>query len=329
MNSITNLIPASSANSLTNSENGSLSSLDENALDAVISLFLQEQQVMPSSRRTYGWTLRHFFRWCEESNLKLSRLQRSHILVYVESLARKGFSSRSIASYTVVVRRFFGWLDSKGQYPNIASAVKGPRKMNGEFVKMHLDMDERHRLLDAARKRGPRDFAIVNLMLRNGLRTIEVSRIDVCDITTRKGVRIINVWRKGTIGKDSYVVLTDASYDPIADYLKTRDSVLSNSPLFVTDGDGHRGGRMTPRRIQQIVKDCLKEIGLTTREYSPHSLRHTTAVAILEAGGSIFDVQTVLGHASPETSQIYTRSAEEDRRLGNPPEEIIKDALGM
>ena len=229
----------------------------------------------------------------------------------------------------MVVRRFFGWLDSKGQYPNIASAVKGPRKMNGEFVKMHLDMDERRRLLDAARKRGSRDFAIVNLMLRNGLRTIEVSRIDVCDITTRKGVRILNVWRKGSMGKDSYVVMTDASYAPIADYMKTREAVLSNSPLFVTDGDGHRGGRMTPRRIQQIVKDCLKEIGLTTSEYSPHSLRHTTAVAILEAGGSIFDVQTVLGHAFPETSQIYTRSAEEDRRLGNPPEERIKDAFGM
>lgn len=329
MNSITNLIPASSASNLTNSENGSLSSLDENALDAVISLFLQEQQVMPSSRRTYGWTLRHFFKWCDESNLKLSRLRRPHILTYVDFLARKGFSPKSVASYTVAVRRFFGWLDSRGQYPNIASGVKGPRKMRDEFVKMHLGMDERRRLLDAARKRGPRDFAIVNLMLRNGLRTIEVSRIDVCDITTRKGVRILNVWRKGSMGKDSYVVMTDASYAPIADYMKTRGAALSNSPLFVTDGDGHRGGRMTPRRIQQIVKDCLKEIGLTTREYSPHSFRHTTAVAILEAGGNIFDVQTVLGHASPETSQIYTRSTEEDRRLRNPPEEIIKDAFGQ
>ena len=50
----------------------------------------------------------------------------------------------------------------------------------------------------------------------------------------------------------------------------------------------------------QVVRDCLDEIGLTTREYSPHSLRHTTAIAILEAGGNIFEVQTVLGHASPE-----------------------------
>ena len=158
---------------------------------------------MPSSRRTYGWTLRRFFKWCRESNLRTSHLQRSHVVAYVDALARKGFSAKSIASYTVSLRRFFGWLDSKGQYPNIASGIKGPRKMKEGFVKMHLDIDERRRLLDAAKERGERDYAIVNLMLRNGLRTIEVSRIDVSDITTRKGVRVLNVWRKGSLGKDS------------------------------------------------------------------------------------------------------------------------------
>ena len=297
-------------------------------LEPVIRLFLQEQQVMQSSRKSYGWSLRRFFKWCGESGRQMSRLQRADIVAYVDSLAEQGFSPKSIASYIVAVRRFFGWLDSREQYPNIASGVKGPRKMKEEFVKMHLDRDERRRLLDAAKERGKRDDAIVNLMLRNGLRTIEVSRIDVCDITVRKGVRVLNVWRKGALGKDSYVVLTDESYSPIEKYLKSRGPVLSGSSLFVTDGDGNHGKRMTPRRIQQVVKECLREIGLTTREYSPHSLRHTTAVAILEAGGSIFDVQTVLGHASPEASQIYTKSAEEDMRLCNPPENIIKNAFG-
>lgn len=328
MNNRTNLIPASSAGNPTNSDNSSMSCREADMLEPVIRLFLQEQQVMQSSRKSYGWSLRRFFKWCGESGRQMSLLQRADIVAYVDSLAEQGFSPKSIASYIVAVRRFFGWLDSREQYPNIASGVKGPRKMKGEFVKMHLDRDERRRLLDAAKERGKRDYAIVNLMLRNGLRTIEVSRIDVCDITVRKGVRVLNVWRKGALGKDSYVVLTDESYSPIEEYLKSRGPVLSGSSLFVTDGDGNHGKRMTPRRIQQVVKECLREIGLTTREYSPHSLRHTTAVAILEAGGSIFDVQAVLGHASPETSQIYTKSAEEDRRLSNPPEDIIKNAFG-
>lgn len=313
--------------SLLNAGNGALTTQD-GSLEAVIALFLMEQQVMPSSRKAYGWGVRRFFRWCAESGRKLSELSRADVVGYIDALAAAGFSPKSIASYTVAVRRFFVWLDSHGRYPNIAAGLKGPRKTKEQFVKMHLDRDERVALLDAAKRCGPRDYAIVNLMLRNGLRTIEVSRLDAGDICTRKGVRILRLWRKGSLSKDDYAVLTDESYAPIEEYLKSRGPVLAGAPLFATDGDGHRGGRMTPRRVQQVVRDCLDEIGLTTREYSPHSLRHTTAVAILEAGGSIFDVQTVLGHASPETSQIYTRSAEEDRRLRNPPEEIIRDAFG-
>ena len=85
---------------------------------------------------------------------------------------------------------------------------------------------------------------------------------------------------------------------------------------------------MTPRRVQQIVKDGLRAIGLTSRDFSPHSLRHTTAVAILENGGTVRDVQVVLGHSSVSTSEIYIKSAEEDMRLANPPEKIIKNAFG-
>ena len=313
---------------LINAGNGTLAAPHDGSLEAVIALFLMEQQVMPSSRKAYGWAVRRFFRWCSEAGRKLPELSRADVVGYIDALAAAGFSPKSIASYTVAVRRFFAWLDSHGKYPNIAIGLKGPRKSKEGFVKMHLDRDERSALLDAAKRRGLRDYAIVNLMLRNGLRTIEVSRLDAGDICTRKGVRILRLWRKGSLSKDDYAVLTDESYAPIEEYLKSRGPVLAGAPLFATDGDGHRGGRMTPRRVQQVVRDCLDEIGLTTREYSPHSLRHTTAVAILEAGGSIFDVQTVLGHASPETSQIYTRSAEEDRRLRNPPEEIIRDAFG-
>ena len=328
MNNGNNSNSDSNQGNLISTTKGELAAPAEESLEAVIALFLMEQQVMPSTRKAYGWAVRRFFRWCTDSGRKLSELSRADVVGYIDALAAAGFSPKSIASYTVAVRRFFAWLDSHGKYPNIAIGLKGPRKTKDGFVKMHLDRDERVALLDAAKRRGLRDFAIVNLMLRNGLRTIEVSRLDAGDICTRKGVRILRLWRKGSLSKDDYAVLTDESYAPIQEYLKSRGPVLAGAPLLATDGDGHRGGRMTPRRVQQVVRDCLDEIGLTTREYSPHSLRHTTAVAILEAGGSIFDVQTVLGHASPETSQIYTRSAEEDRRLRNPPEEIIRDAFG-
>lgn len=297
-------------------------------VELVIGAFLAELQLMGTSRKTYGWAVIRFFLWCRNSGRPVGSLQRADIVSYIEGLATSGYSVKTIASYTVAVRRFYEWLGSRGQYPNIASGVKAPRRQKDGFVKMHLDWRERSELLEYARRKGLRDYAIINLMLRNGLRTIEVSRLDVGDVTTRRGVRILKLWRKGSLGKHDYVPLTEEALDPLEEYLSTRRNALAGSPLFVTDGDGHRDGRMSPRRIQQIVKEGLVSIGLNSRDYSPHSLRHTTAVAILENGGSIFDVQAVLGHASSTTSQIYTRSAEERMRLENPPENIIRGAFG-
>lgn len=296
-------------------------------LDMVIDLFLQEQQIMKSSRMAYGAAIRRFFRWCASSQRIVDTLGRADIVSYIEGLSKAGYSVKTITSYIVVVRRFYDWLNSRGQYPNITIGIKTPRKQKTGFIKMHLEREEAARLLEYARTTGARNYAIVNLMLRNGLRTVEVSRLDVEDITRRKGVRILRLWRKGALGKDDFVPLMDEAYGPIREYLDTRSSFLPRSPLFATDGDGHRNGRMTPRRIQQVVKSCLDAIGLTGREYSPHSLRHTTAVAILENGGNIFDVQTVLGHASAATSQIYVMSAKEQLRLENPPEDIIRNAF--
>lgn len=304
--------------------------LDNEAFQQIaIEAFLADQQVMQGSRKTYGWGVKRFFRWCNETGRNTAALYRADIISYIQYLSQSGYSPKTISSYTVAIRLFYQWLCSRGGYEDITAGVKPKRHTDKQgFVRMHLDLKEREMLLASAYRHGPRDYAIVNLMLRNGLRTIEVSRLDVCDITTRKGVRVLRLWRKGSLSKDSYVALTDEAYRPIESYLETRANTLDNSPLFTTDGDGHRGDRMTTRRIQQIVRVCLDEIGLDSHEYSPHSLRHTTAVAILESGGSIFDIQTVLGHASPETSEIYVKSAQEEIRLKTPPEALIRNAFG-
>lgn len=63
------------------------------------------------------------------------------------------------------------------------------------------------------------------------------------------------------------------------------------------------------------------------KEFTAHSLRHTTAVAILKHGGSITDVQSVLRHSSPVTSQIYTESVKEELRLQNAPELMLDGAF--
>jgi site-specific recombinase XerD len=116
--------------------------------------------------------------------------------------------------------------------------------------------------------------------------------------------------------------LTEKAYAPIREYLKTRKD-KTDAPLFTSQSNNNKGGRMTTKAISSIVKKGLKAIGLDGKEFTAHSLRHTTAVNILKAGGSIYSAQVTLRHSSPATTQIYTESIKEEQRLENPAEALI------
>jgi site-specific recombinase XerD len=164
-------------------------------------------------------------------------------------------------------------------------------------------------------------------MLRTGLRTIEVVRANIQDITFKGDRRVLLVWGKGHIERDDFVVLTDKAYEPIKEYLNTRKGAKSGEPLFVSNSHQNYGERLTTRTISQICKDGLKAIGMDGKEFTAHSLRHTTAVTILKHGGSITDVQEVLRHSSPVTSEIYVESVKEELRLQKAPESMLDNAF--
>ena len=292
----------------------------------LVALFISSQDVKESSRSLYSRTLSQFFLWVESSQRDLNTLQRSDILEYKDSLLSSGLSALTISSYLVVVRKFYEWSESIKAYPNIAKGIKTPRRKQA-FKKQHLTENKSKELLDYYREKSLRDYAIVNLLLRTGLRTIEVVRADVGDITFKGERRVLRIWGKGHTEKDSFVVLTDKTYLPIKEYLDTRKGVKAGDPLFTSNSRQNRGERLTTRTISEICKEGLKGIGLDGREFTAHSLRHTTAVHILKQGGEITDVQRVLRHTSPVTSQIYTESIEEELRLQKSPESLLDSAF--
>ena len=211
-------------------------------------------------------------------------------------------------------------------YPNIARSVRTPKGRKG-FRKAALNPPEATALLEYMKSRSVRDYAIINLILRTGLRTIEVVRADVGDIVRKRGKRIIKIWGKGAEDKDSFVILSDAVWEPIRRYLNERGECPKNAPLFLTEGKGHRGERLSVRSVQHMCKEALRAIGLDAHEYSAHSLRHTTAVTIIRQGGDLNDVQRVLRHASQVTSQVYTATIEQQVRLDTNPEALLDNAF--
>ena len=290
--------------------------------EELLAAFIATQDVRESSRRLYARTLKLYFEWIEEEGKRLSELSRTDLLEYKDSLFAKGLSSLSVSNYITPLRKFYEWAEAEKLYPNIAKGLKTPPRKQA-FKKQHLTDEEGKALLAHFQEEGLRNYAIVNLMLRTGLRTIEVVRANVGDITFKGGRRIMRVWGKGRSERDEFVILTEKAYEPIAQYLATRKGAKAGEPLFSADSHRNTGERLTTRTISGICKRGLQAIGLDGREYTAHSLRHTTAVSILLQGGNISEAQAVLRHASPTTTQIYTESIKEDMRLRNSTEALL------
>jgi integrase/recombinase XerC/integrase/recombinase XerD len=281
-----------------------------------VEAFLSECDIRTNSKNVYRRGLLYFFKWVEKTGRTISKLTRADIITFKDSLLNT-HSNLSVASYLVALRRFYEWAEGNKLYPNIAKGIKSPKRKNA-YLKEHLRENQITDLL-AHFEGNTRDYAIVNLLLRTGLRCIEVVRANVEDITFKGGQRILRVWGKGRDEKDAFVVLTDKAYAPIRAYLDTRGTTTLKEPLFISTSNRNLKGRLTTRSISKICKEGFRAIGIDGKEYTAHSLRHTTAVLLLK-NGSLADVQSVLRHSSPATSQIYTKSIEEELRLANPSE---------
>jgi integrase/recombinase XerC/integrase/recombinase XerD len=291
-------------------------------IEELVDRFIEAQDVKQSSKLLYRRTLKQYFNWVESKSYLLSEIARPQLLEYKEELLSSGMSSLTVGSYITSVRRFYEWTEANKYYPNVAKGIKTPKRKQ-QFKKQPLLPDQATALLSYYKDKALRDYAIVNLLLRTGLRTIEVIRANVEDITFKGSQRVLLVQGKGRDERDNFVLLTDKAYQPIAEYLATRGNVNSSEPLFTSTSNNSKGERLSTRTISKIAKEGLKAIGLDERSFTAHSLRHTTAVNILRAGGSLETAQFTLRHSNPATTQIYTATLNEERRLQNSGEALI------
>lgn len=291
-------------------------------IEELVDSFIASQDVKESSKLLYRRTLKQYFNWVDKKDYLLSEIARPQLLEYKEELLLSGMSSLTVGSYITSVRRFYEWTEANKFYPNVAKGIKTPKRKQ-QFKKQPLLPAQATALLSYYQDKALRDYAIVNLLLRTGLRTIEVIRANVEDITFKGSQRVLLIQGKGRDEKDNFVLLTDKTYQPIAQYLATRGNINGSEPLFTSTSNNSKGERLTTRSISYIAKEGLKAIGLDERAFTAHSLRHTTAVNILRGGGSLEQAQMTLRHSNPATTQIYTATLNEERRLQNSGEALI------
>jgi len=292
---------------------------------ALIEDFIRSQDVKTSSKETYRKSLKQFLLYSTERNLQDPT--REDILNYKTYLLNdKKLSPTTVTSYLVAVRKFFEWGESEKLYPNIAKSIKGAKRPKG-FRKDVLTVAQIKDVLsniDRSDLEGKRDYALINLLVRTGLRTIEIQRALIEDLRQEGGEAVLFIQGKGRDLKDDFVLLTNETLKPIREYLKERGKVGEKDPLFSSHSNKNKGKGLTTRSIRRIVKERLTEIGIDDRRLSAHSLRHTAITLSLLGGATLQEAQTLARHSDINTTLIYAQNIS---RVNNAPERKIDNML--
>jgi integrase/recombinase XerC/integrase/recombinase XerD len=279
------------------------------SLEDLLQRFIEAQDIAPSSRATYRRQLKQFASWLEQSGRasRLSTLLREDILSYRDYLLQLGLSSYTVSGYMTATRKLFEWLEAEKLYPNIARGVKGTRKAKG-FRKDCLtpgQIREALEAIDTATLEGLRDYALLNLLLRTGLRTVEVTRATLGDLRQESGSAVLWIQGKGRASKDDFVLLVEETLRPLRAYLSARGRLREEEPLFASGSRRNTGEALTTRSISRIVKERLRAVGLDDSRLTAHSLRHTAITLSIKGGASLQQAQAMARHTDPKTTLIY------------------------
>ncbi len=291
----------------------------------LVDAFIASQDVADSSKATYRRNIKQFFIFLDLRSI--TQPTEEHILQYKGYLLDKKLSALSVNNLLGTVSRFFEHLHRKGLYINIADQVKLLRRSK-DFYKDALSIDQVKDIFTAvncSKVKGKRDFALINLQVRTGMRTIEIVRANNEDIYKIADDTVLRVQGKGRNEKNDIVVLTHNTIKPILAYQATKKLIDPKAPLFSSLATNAKIPRLTTRSISRIVRRYLIRAGIHSSRITPHSLRHTAITLALKAGATIQEAQALARHHSINTTMIYAHNLD---RIANAAEYKIDALLG-
>ena len=279
----------------------------------------------PKTRAAYTDGLIALLGWASSEGLVFSSLGTDEISRFRSSLVEAGRRPSTVSVYLAGVRSYYRWVEDAGLGEDAARKVKGVKQAKG-FKKDVLSKEATWDILNAIDQstlQGKRDYALINLMIRTGVREVELSRMDLKDYDfPTKETAILRVWGKGRVEKDDFVVLDEAALSPISDYLAARGQACGaypgdDEPLFTSLSPRNYGARLTTRSISRIVKERMRAVGIDSERYTAHSLRHTAVTYALLGGASVQEAQAMARHADISTTMVYAHNVS---RLQRPAE---------
>ncbi len=277
-------------------------SLDE-LLTSYQSYLANEKHASQNTLSSYMRDLNQFASWLSEhSPTDLRKVRQPQISEYVEWMTGKGKSAATVTRSIASIKSFYLYLQGRGEVKaNPAKGVatakverKFPEILTSHEVELFLEQPQ---CVDA---KGYRDHAMLELLYATGIRVSELIALDEKDVNLSTG--FIRCTSKG---KERMIPIYTAAVKAMADYMKDIRPQLIADPeetaLFVN----MNGERMSRQGFWKIVKH-YQEMAQINKDITPHTLRHSFAVHLLENGADLRSIQEMLGHADISSTQIYT-----------------------
>jgi integrase/recombinase XerC len=266
------------------------------------------REYSPHTIESYEGDIDHFFAYIDKEGVLFDKVDRLLIRDYLSTELGRGVGARSCQRRLSALRRFYAYLKTQGYVAvNPFKMVQAPKKPV-RYPKA-LTIEEVEALFSANAKRGDllaaRDQAILELLYASGMRASELVSVKYQQIDFRS--RMIRVFGKGK--KERLVPFSKTAAVAMLDYWKSlRPRLLAkhktgdpSDVFFLND----RGSKLTVRGLEFILNAVEAKTGIHLGLH-PHELRHTFATHLLENGADLRLIQELLGHASLNTTQVYT-----------------------
>ena len=261
--------------------------------------------------------------WCQGRGVHpVTGVSGLHVAMYARQLDAAGLAPASAARRLTAISGWYAWLAERGHIAvSPAVGIARPRCAPAGLAAPGLNRDQALKLVRAADVApGPqraRTAALVAVLLFTGARVGEVIGADLEDLGTEKGRRVLRVTRGD--GRRRSLPLPAPAAIRVDAYLSARrvrgpraapdqapDQAPEQTALFVTG----TGRRLSPGDVWRLIRRLAAQAGLPADlagHLGPEAMRHSFAALYLDAGGSLSDLQQVLGHADPRTTQRYGR----------------------